>query len=105
MQPGGKIDPHEEPVQALCRQLAEELGLTVLPSDAKYVGRFTAPAANEVNHTVIADVFHIETSITVKPEAEIEDACWVDLSTPIDLELAPLTRDHILPLVSSWKRP
>jgi len=101
MQPEEKIDTLEEPVQALCRELAEELGLTVLPSDAEYLGRFTALAANEVNHTVIADSSRVETNITVKPEAEIEESCWVHPSTAIDVELAPLTRDHILPLVFS----
>jgi 8-oxo-dGTP pyrophosphatase MutT (NUDIX family) len=33
MQPGGKIEPHEQPLGALIRELQEELGLTIQPSD------------------------------------------------------------------------
>jgi hypothetical protein len=34
----------------------------------------------------------------VMPRAEIDQVVWVDPSAPPDLPLAPLTRDHVLPL-------
>lgn len=105
MQAGGKIDAGEQPVRALCRELGEELNLTVLPSEMHYVGRFTAPAANEVEQRVVAEVFHLCTEIDVAPSAEIEEVRWVTPAQANDLELAPLTRDHLLPLVEIFAAP
>ncbi|MFP5395017.1 MAG: (deoxy)nucleoside triphosphate pyrophosphohydrolase [Alphaproteobacteria bacterium] len=31
--PGGKVEPAETPAQSLCREIAEELGLTIVPAD------------------------------------------------------------------------
>lgn len=98
MQPGGKIEQHEEAITALLRELHEELGLVVHPSHPVYLGRFLAPAANEPGWTVEAELFRVHIPGGVTPAAEIEEIAWVDPSASIDLDLAPLTRDHVLPL-------
>ncbi|GGU66933.1 DNA mismatch repair protein MutT [Pseudomonas laurentiana] len=98
MQPGGKIEAHERPVDALARELHEELGLQIDPLQAGYLGSFSAPAANEPGFEVQAELFRVHTHACVEPAAEIEEAVWVDASATVNLELAPLTRDWILPL-------
>jgi len=97
MQPGGKIEAHEQPVQALARELEEELGLIVDPAHATYLGPFSAPAANEPGFVVQAEVFQLTITAAVTPAAEIEEVCWIDPTTDGGLTLAPLTRDLILP--------
>ncbi|QZP33344.1 NUDIX hydrolase [Pseudomonas sp. DR48] len=97
MQPGGKIEPHEQPVQALARELEEELGLLIDPARARYLGPFSAPAANEPGHVVQAELFQLTIDADVSPAAEIEEVCWIDPATDGNLTLAPLTRDLILP--------
>jgi 8-oxo-dGTP diphosphatase len=97
MQPGGKIEPHEQPVQALARELEEELGLLIDPARARYLGPFSAPAANEPGHVVQAELFQLTIDADVSPAAEIEEVRWIDPATDGDLALAPLTRDLILP--------
>lgn len=52
MQPGGKIEAGEEPVNALSRELREELGIVMTRST--HLGRFRAPAANEPGSEVDA---------------------------------------------------
>lgn len=98
MQPGGKIEAHEQPVAALARELFEELGLRIDPSQAGYLGQFSAPAANEPGFEVVCELFRVDTAEEVVPAAEIEEVVWVDGESAIDLELAPLTRDLVLPL-------
>ncbi|MBV7479085.1 NUDIX domain-containing protein [Pseudomonas sp. PDM31] len=97
MQPGGKIEAHELPVQALARELDEELGLLIDPQQASFLGEFSAPAANEPGFVVQAQIFQLTIAADVTPAAEIEEVIWIDPTTDAGVSLAPLTRDLILP--------
>lgn len=103
MQAGGKIEPHETPREALARELTEELGGAWDPSSLGYLGRFSAIAANERHHVVEAEVFRAEAAFAIAPAAEIEEIVWVDPFDAAHLPLAPLTRDHILPLARAGR--
>lgn len=97
MQPGGKIEAHEQPVNALARELEEELALNIDPASASYLGHFSAPAVNEPGFEVQAELFLLHIQQSVSPAAEIEEVQWIDPRGDGGLELAPLTRDLILP--------
>lgn len=105
MQAGGKIEARESPAVALARELEEELGLQVDPAQARFLGQFSAPAANEPGYVVQAEVFLLEIDAEVAPAAEIEEVCWVDPHSDINLHLAPLTRDLILPFYRASLTP
>ena len=87
--PGGFIDPNENAEEAACREIQEELGLTILPSDLKYVT--TAPN-NYLYKTVpyrTMDIFYEceldSKSLTINAKDEIKELIWVKC-TEIDLD-------------------
>jgi 8-oxo-dGTP diphosphatase len=82
----------------LSRGVIEELGCCVDQRTARAVGVFECAAANEPGFTVRAAVYAVDIVGAVNPRAEIEQFVWVDPKGLPDLSLAPLTRDHVLPL-------
>lgn len=98
MQPGGKPEPGETPAQTLVRELDEELGLRLAERDLDPLGEFTAPAANEPGHLVVAHVFRVVIGDqTPLAAAEIEEIRWVSRDEADALEVAPLAGEYFLP--------
>ncbi len=93
MQPGGKFEPGETPVDALVREVREELGVGV--SEVRELGHHTAVAANEPGHTVEADLFFVTLDGAPQIAAEIEEMAWIDPHDPGDIALAPLTAEAV----------
>jgi 8-oxo-dGTP diphosphatase len=100
MQPGGKRDPGEDDIAALAREIAEELGCRLVHDTIQPLGEFDAVAANEPGFRVHACLYEIEVSGDFAPNREIDEMIWIDPATPPDIALAPLTRDHVLPLAA-----
>lgn len=103
MQAGGKLGPGEAPLDALRREIREELGCEIGEA-SRPLGRFRAPAANEPGRIVEADLFAVTLAGDIQPGAEIEDAVWHDPDDSASIVLAPLTRDHVLPLARDLRR-
>ena len=90
MKPGGKREPGEDDLTALAQELDEEIGCRLL--DARLLGAFEAPAANEPGFTVCAATYLATVEGDIAPQAEIEELAWIDPAAPGDIVLAPLMR-------------
>jgi len=97
MQPGGKRDPGESDLDALAREIAEELGCEIIPSEARHLGDFSAPAANEAGAIVEASLYAVSLRGDPVAQAEIAELRWLDPIDPNPPPLAALTELHVLP--------
>lgn len=104
MQPGGKLENAEAPTACLARELYEEIRVRVTEADMTRLGVFRAIAANEANTMVHAELFSVRGVKRARPAAEIAEAIWFAPDGGGDHELAPLTRDAVIPLMRrAWQ--
>ena len=97
MLPGGKREADEDALSALERELLEELELQLGADALQPLGQFQAPAANEADTWMQADIYRAALLHAVQPAAELEELRWLALDAPLPDDLAPLLRDQVLP--------
>lgn len=101
-QPGGKRDPGDrDDLHTLARELHEELGCVMQREGARWLGRFSAPAANEPGHVVEAEVYEVRAEGAFVAQAEIEEIRWIDPATLGEVPIARLSREQILPMLAN----
>ncbi|AMC34605.1 NUDIX hydrolase [Janthinobacterium sp. B9-8] len=79
--PGGKIEQGESPEHALCRELAEELGITVLPANTRYLYTVLAPAYGQAGDVELI-CYCAEWQGIPRALGEISEVAWLPLQNP-----------------------
>lgn len=79
--PGGKIDPHETPAAALCREIAEELNVQLNHTDLHYYVHISAPDYGEADGVIMEqDCFIVHGALQPVASAEIGDLRYFSLN-------------------------
>lgn len=73
--PGGKVEKSEEPLEALQRELREELDVELV--NAHWFGRFQEVATFE-NVPLLMDVYIVNINGDPSPHSEIQEYLWID---------------------------
>ncbi len=103
MLPGGKPAGKESKLDALEREVREELGCGLDRAACRPMGLFRAPAANEPGFTVEAELFAASLIGDPRPSGEIDELVWIDPDGEVPYPLARLAQHHALPLARKLK--
>ena len=101
--PGGKIEPDETPVEALRREVSEELGVEA--RDPAELKRYVAPAYGEGEGAIVdMTCFTAQLLGTPRPTGEIAELTWVTRDEyRAHAETAPAIHDVLDDLVESGR--
>lgn len=97
--PGGKLEEGETAVQALVREMEEEVQVIINPVTLEVLGTFTALAAGREGVTLQMDVFVIhDFKGEIKPSSEVEEIKWVNTQTT-DVLMGSIFEHEVMPLL------
>ena len=96
--PGGKIEKGETIIEALERELKEELDINIDTESLENFGVFYALAQGLEDKYLEMNVFIVNKyKGEIIPSSEIEEVMWVDSKLPSNLELGSIFKHDILP--------
>lgn len=76
--PGGKREIGENDLQALNREITEEMQISLLPESIKYYGTFEAQAHGKPVGTIVRmTCYTAEFTGNMTPQAEVEELGWL----------------------------
>lgn len=97
--PGGKYEKDEDDLQAIEREIREELSCQVDASSLTYIGDFTDVAANEPNATITVRLYSGNINGTPVASSEIEELKWFNHKIDDASCLARSIQNKILPFL------
>jgi 8-oxo-dGTP pyrophosphatase MutT (NUDIX family) len=77
--PGGKREQGETDMQALCREIKEELSVDLKIETLQFVGEFQAQAHGHPEGTIVKMTCYMaDYTGDLKPDSEIEEIVWLN---------------------------
>ena len=98
LMPGGKPERNESPIEALKRELMEEISCEVDSSSIALLGTFE-DLTSDGRAKVFIDLFSGELIGEPKPSSEIEELGWISAADAISPNLTPIIKRQILPFL------
>lgn len=94
--PGGKIEPGESDIEALVREVREELSVGLDRASVTYLATFEALAAGRADTLLELRLYGGRVSGSPEPSSEIAELHWQSLTGPL-VECTDVIRNSLIP--------
>lgn len=97
--PGGKLEGNENSIQALAREMMEEVQVRINTQTLENLGSFVAKAAGKEDKVLQMDVFIIHDYDGMPtPSNEVEEIKWINTKTT-EIDLGSIFEHEVMPIL------